>query len=1404
MESGVLETVIYGRVEPHIYAFRTKKVPRYTKVGDTYRPTEIRLKEWKNKIRDELTVIFDEPAFADSKGEVYFRDYSVHSFLEEQKCKHRLTKNDTEGAPWYSNEFFLDTDIPDLYEALKDVIDSYSSGNYGGYVFYNTIDKSHSETIERKNLSYEARDNQKEAIEKFRKRYSETKGKLSLLMYAVMRFGKSFTALQCAIAMDAKLVIIVSAKTDVMSSWKTTLYEHEDFNDYIFVNSGNLKEKGFSIKKGIENGKRYVLFLSLQDLSGKDVKEKHKELFGLKEEKTLLIVDETHFGARASEYGQVLRSSNSANSIRKDDLNDVATADKLDVIKNFDDVRVRIHLSGTPYRILMNGEFPDDDIISFVQYGDIVRDQKEWDMEHLGKGSPGAEEWDNPYFGFPEMIRFAFHPNKESRVLIEEMKKKGAGELTELFSPVSVESTEIPVFRHEGMVVRLLQAIDGTKEDPNIFPFLDYKKIQDGKMCRHMVWVLPFQSSCDAMERLLRKSDLSKLHVFSDAHTDGYEIINISGYNCPKRYKGKNAPEKVSKAIEEFENRGIKTITLTVQRMLTGSTVPQWDTMLFLKDTSSPQEYDQATFRIQNPYIKTIVGSGPDGKEKKIKINMKPQTLLVDFDPARMFRMQEARSEFYHGEDANGNDGLKKRIEQDLEISPIIYINECELSKVKASSIIKAVKEYSKSRSVLDEAALIPADNSLLEDSSIRAVVGALDYMGNGKGLELNPFEGDGTAIEDLDKLLKGIKKKNKGDKAGGKDSKLSEEEILRRKLKTLYASILMFAFLSDSDIKYLTDIILVLQNGNEDDIRIADNLGVNIHILEIIRDKACQTARHHLDNRIENIHDLIRKTPGEPIDKAKIALTKFDRLSASEIVTPKGVLDILIDGIPSDKVEGKSPVFLDVASKQGELTIAFLQKYPHVNKNDIYSVATSSVAYEMTRKVYKALQIPVENVMLPPKGGEGYYEELLAMIRSTLADKKPNIVMCCPPFQKPKGGGRGDGGSDIYPYYYRLCRRLNPNNTEYDAIPYMFGLYIKATWNTHGTTFIPDKEADLEEGSENCGKRENLDMELDDEASELSETGIQDFRRMMLADRHIFRLNDYMNAEPFYSSNKSVTLRGGVNIFFWDNQPVEPPKISLFIDMDKPVLEENRKLLLDDIGSLMIKNGIVNSISPDFPYLRIGGPGLDILKKVLEKALSDKIPFVRVGARNIFKVKGNIEKDYKGIPKPSDGIKVYLQKGNWVYADKDKVKAYETKRCLVDSWKVVVAKGSSGDDKFPHSIISQPRVIEPGAVCADTYLVIKYFTGESAKCEAEAFAGYMKSNFFRFLMLLAKNDQNLTRHCFRFVPDVPCEFYSAIYKHFGISPEEEEFIRKFVKPWTSKDTEGSCLNSVAPDEATD
>jgi hypothetical protein len=61
----------------------------------------------------------------------------------------------------------------------------------------------------------------------------------------------------------------------------------------------------------------------------------------------------------------------------------------------------------------MNSEFTSDDIIAFYQFSDIAEDQKKWDLENLNKDE--VKEWDNPYYGFPQMIRFAFNPNESSR-----------------------------------------------------------------------------------------------------------------------------------------------------------------------------------------------------------------------------------------------------------------------------------------------------------------------------------------------------------------------------------------------------------------------------------------------------------------------------------------------------------------------------------------------------------------------------------------------------------------------------------------------------------------------------------------------------------------------------------------------------------------------------------------------------------------------------------------------------------------------------------------------------------------------------------------------------------------------------------------------------------------------------
>ena len=335
--------------------------------------------------------------------------------------------------------------------------------------------------------------------------------------------------------------------------------------------------------------------------------------------------------------------------------------------------KIQLHLSGTPYRILMSDEFKKEDVVAFVQYSDIVDAQRQWNDEHLKEDD--CDEWENPYYGFPHMIRFAFNPNESSRKKMEQLRKDGITyAFSELFRPLSITTQtdgSHRLFKHEVEILDLLEVIDGTKEDENLLGFLDYDKIKDGKMCRHMVCVLPFRASCDAMSTLIQRNR-DKYKNLSD-----YEIINIAGFDDERKYK---STDDVKREIRKLESQNKKTLTLTVNRMLTGTTVPQWDTMLYLKNTASPQEYDQAIFRLQNQYITTF----KDESGKTIKYNMKPQTLLVDFDPNRMFVLQELKSQFYNVNTAvQGNSQLKERIAKELEISPIIVLNKNKLQQAR-------------------------------------------------------------------------------------------------------------------------------------------------------------------------------------------------------------------------------------------------------------------------------------------------------------------------------------------------------------------------------------------------------------------------------------------------------------------------------------------------------------------------------------------------------------------------------------------------------------------------------------------------------------------------------------------------------------------------------------------------
>lgn len=463
----LLDKIIVGYVPHSIYAFSTPKAANYLKVGETSRRIPVRLKEWQNKIADlklEDDWLAMLPKDAEKQKE-FFRDFALHKYFKEKGYE----PLEAQTAPGNSREFYPVT-LDVIESGIEDINEDFlSTSGDKKYVYLKIEDNSVREEHWARTEEFFLRDNQQEVIDNIISVAKDKDVTPNYLLFAVMRFGKTFVALESAKVLESKLTVVVSAKSDVKCEWKQNLESHKDFEGYVFLDSINLRDSLTAIEDALKEN-NVVLFLTLQDLKGKDTKEKHKQLFDKKVD--LLIVDESHFGARAQSYGQVLFKSDD-----KENNNEVKA---LDNVKKLERVYT-LHLSGTPYRILMGSEFSNPkQIVGKVKFEVILDEKESWFQNHLDE-----PEWKNPYFGFPQMVRFAFNLSDSAKQKLFDLTSEGKkSQLNELFGPLSNDKDKVDhlKFKHESYVLETLNALDGTEESKTIFPILNYDKLKEGKM----------------------------------------------------------------------------------------------------------------------------------------------------------------------------------------------------------------------------------------------------------------------------------------------------------------------------------------------------------------------------------------------------------------------------------------------------------------------------------------------------------------------------------------------------------------------------------------------------------------------------------------------------------------------------------------------------------------------------------------------------------------------------------------------------------------------------------------------------------------------------------------------------------------------------------------------------------
>ena len=1357
-----LNEIIIGRVEPHIYAFSTNTIPNYLKVGDTYRPVSTRLKEWK-KYYPELEEQFQDTAKIDEN--TYFRDYSVHKYLEDNLRKERLKQTDIDNSVYYSNEFFKNATKNDIECAIEDIKKDYSQSGEK-YNYYNAETMLPTQVRYSSTGYWEPRPNQQDAIDAFKR--AVVLGRNNLLMYAVMRFGKSFTSMCCAKEIDAKFVIVVSAKADVKDEWRKTVECADNFrNEYEFMSSDDLTRNHSVVVDSLSSDKKIVLFLTLQDLQGDIIKDKHQQVFG--QQIDLLIIDETHFGARAEKYGQVLKDPifKDEKCHKKDADDYIETNDAEEAIKVLD-AKIKLHLSGTPYRILMGGEFKKEDIIAFCQFSDIVQAQEQWDKENLLKdedeNSTPLKEWDNPYYGFPQMIRFAFNPNDSTRKKLEELGNLGVKyTLSALLKPLSVKKTEDNLhkkFKYKQEVLDLLQVIDGSKEDENILGFLDYDKIKNGKMCRHIVFVLPFCASCDALETLIKE------HAEIFKNLNEYEIINISGIENANLY---NSPKTIKDKIKQFEKENKKTITLTVNRMLTGSTVEEWDTMIYLKDTASPQEYDQAVFRLQNQYIKTFKDKNGDN----IKFNMKPQTLLVDFSPNRMFQMQEQKAQIYNVNiDEAGNSKLKDRIEEELRISPIIVINKNKIAQVQALDILDAVSRYSMNRGVAEETNDIPVDLDLIKISEIWDTISKENELGSKSGFEVKAVDGEGDELDILD----GDDNGNNGTATNSTDSNgesdgTSESDDGNKKnpvkqFRMYYARILYYAFLTNNQVYSIDSIIVSLDN--EDNKRIFKNLGLDVNVVKALKDNMDKFMLRILDYKIQNLNKLSNERDLEPLERANVANQKFGKIGESEVVTPQLLTEKVISLFSNEYMHQcieQHKLFLDIASKEGEFSIALYKKFKSLNydiediRKVVYSIPTSSITYEFTRKIYKILGLNVDNIatkfnsydLLKFKNrGSIDYEDINAIFKQdklfsqiSLEDI-PNI----------SEGENNDMKFDTIvgnpPYQENISKDVSNKSLSKQLFPWFMMLSMNIAKKY--VSFITPSKWFTSKGQDRSFIR------------------LRDFIKQ---NNHFSKIFNYGDNHGLFD-NVSI---GAINYFLYDKEysgDVEFNNCNLDDEMDtasRPLFEENFDIVIALNSMVDIINHIKNH--PDFTSFN--------------KITTGRNAFGLIGKQEVLNACTTDKSFHKAV-------KVFCAHEKIRYIEREKIIKNND---LIDKWKVFISKsnGNAGTLNIGQqvAIIGKPYLGEPNSICTDSLFPIG---GYNNKNEALNLQKYMNTKFFRFIVGLLKSSNNICQNVYQLVPlqnftnnsDIDwtksiSEIDKQLYSKYGLSEDEIAYIESMIRP---------------------
>lgn len=615
----------------------------------------------------------------------------------------------------------------------------------------------------------------------------ENKGKVPQFLWnCKMRFGKTFTTYQLAKEMGWKRVLVLTFKPAVHSAWEEDLVSHVDFEGWQFISS----HPDTLDYEDADNNKPFVCFGSFQDYLGKNrstggIKTKNEWVHLINWD--CVVFDEYHFGAWRDNAKDLFEAEDKSEQEFGDGIGrDYFDSEIMPITTN-----AYLFLSGTPFRAITSGEFIEEEIFNWT-YSDEQRAKLEW------KGN------NNPYAALPRMVMLTYQlPDSITEIAM-------GGEFDEFDLNLFFKANgngDNAYFEYENEVQKWLDLIRGayletTVDDLKLgakkppLPFSDSRLLS---VLTHTFWFLPSVASCYAMYNLMQKRNNSFYHDFN--------IVVAAGASAGI---GLNALPPVLKAMENPLSS--KSITLSCGKLTTGVTVRPWTGIFMLRNSSSPETYFQAAFRVQSPWtVKNMDGLSPN--EETI---IKEECYVFDFAPTRALRQISEYSTQLNVEEPNP----EKCVEEFIHFLPVLAYDGSTMKQIDAAGILDMAMSGTTATLLArrwESALLVNVDNYTLKR-----------LLNNEKALEaLMAIEGFRSLNQDIETIInksEAVKKAKKeaNDKELTKKEKkqLTDEEKeyksmrkkIQEKLIKFATRVPVFMYLTDYRERSLKDVITQLE----------------------------------------------------------------------------------------------------------------------------------------------------------------------------------------------------------------------------------------------------------------------------------------------------------------------------------------------------------------------------------------------------------------------------------------------------------------------------------------------------------------------------------------------------------------------------------------------------------------